>query len=211
MTTSTQKMPLYSLPQWEGKTIDPSDFSQKLNLFQLIQPETKLEEELLETPEFEKGLNWGKPRFGHPEGKVGIHVREVLENIEQLSIHPNDRKKLRMIALVHDTFKYQEEQTLLAGKKVNHAIIARKFMENYTEDEGLLDLIELHDEAFYIWRQMELKNDKAGASARLERMMSRLGEKLNLYFLFFKCDTETGDKILSPLRWFENVVKNAQP
>ena len=45
---------------------------------EMLKPETELEVRLLENPLFQEGLNWGKPRFGHPEGKVGLHVRDVL-------------------------------------------------------------------------------------------------------------------------------------
>ena len=29
---------------------------------------------------------------------------------------------------------------------------------------------------------------------------------LQLYYLFFKCDTQTGDKTQAPLKWFEREV-----
>lgn len=56
--------------------------SRSASLIRLIKPETELERELLHTPEFQVGMCWGEPRFGHPEGKVGLHVREVLDNID---------------------------------------------------------------------------------------------------------------------------------
>ena len=56
----------------------------EIDIFEILQPETKLERELIEDEEFRKGLFWGKPRFGHPEGMVLYHIKEVLENIQQL-------------------------------------------------------------------------------------------------------------------------------
>ena len=39
-----------------------------LPLDTLLQPESDLEKLLLTLPEFQQGLRWGEPRFGHPEG-----------------------------------------------------------------------------------------------------------------------------------------------
>ena len=45
-------------------------------------PETELERAVAEDPELRVGLAWGKPRSGHPEGSVGAHVADLLEEIE---------------------------------------------------------------------------------------------------------------------------------
>ncbi len=176
----------------------------------LIQPETPLESLLLDLPEFHVGYNWGMPRFGHPEGKVGLHVREVLDNVDNLDIDFITRRQLRLITLAHDTFKYKESKFLPRIPANHHGTIARVFMERYLDNEDMLDVIELHDEAYYVWRHVELDNKPELANRRLENLLNRLGDNLPLYFLFFKCDTQTGDKIQAPLRWFERVVKEAK-
>jgi hypothetical protein len=172
-----------------------------------IQPETPLERYLLSLPEFKTGYNWGKPRFGHPEGKVGFHVREVLDNIDGLAVDAVTRVQLRLIALCHDTFKYQEELSKQQGPYQHHSVLARRFVEPWLDHPHLLNLIELHDEAFYSWRTFELEKNALAASARLESLLQRIGDQLLLYFLFFKCDTQTGDKIQAPLYWFEQIVR----
>lgn len=207
MKATTQRIRPLTLPLSSGCQMTLADFGQQLDLKKIIRPETDFERQLLELPEFREGLNWGKPRFGHPEGKVGLHVREVLDNIEKLYLKPAIRTKLRTLALVHDTFKFQEVKTMARGKRVHHGKIAREFMSKYTDDAALLDILELHDESFYIWRMLELKNDVHGAMPRLKKLLESLGESLPAYFLFFKCDTETGDKILAPLRWFTAIVE----
>ena len=170
----------------------------------LLQPETALETKLLDTPVFREGLNWGKPRFGHPEGKVGLHVREVLDNVEHCAENETARQQLRIVTIAHDTFKFQEFQM---GKRVkHHGLLAREFMEKYLDDPTLLDLIELHDEAFYIWRAVQLENQPATAYHRLDKLLDNLGDNLPLYLDFYKCDTRTGDKIQAPLFWFEDIV-----
>ena len=70
----------------------------------LIRPVSDLEISLLKLSEFRYGMLWGEPRFGHPEGKVAYHVREVLDNVEKVALPESDLAKLRLIALVHDTF-----------------------------------------------------------------------------------------------------------
>ena len=207
MFTSTQKVTPLHLPHSNGDHMSFSEFGHSLDLIKLLQPETKLERVLLETPEFKEGMNWGKPRYGHPEGKVGLHVLEVLSNIENLHIDKATRSNLRLLAFVHDTFKFQEMKSLAHGKRIHHAQLARDFLTNYVDDKNLLDILELHDEAFYIWRQLELKSDLKGAMTRLKGLFNRLDDALPLYFLFFKCDTETGDKTMAPLRWFEATVQ----
>ena len=76
------------------------------HVIDLLRPETALEVSLIEHPDFFEGLFWGKPRFGHPEGQVLYHIREVLDNIELLEISSQDRAILRVVTFVHDTFKY---------------------------------------------------------------------------------------------------------
>ncbi|MBI1228352.1 MAG: hypothetical protein GC192_24170 [Bacteroidetes bacterium] len=175
-----------------------------LDFHSLLQPETELEVMLFDIPIFREGLHWGKPRFGHPEGMVGLHVREVLDNVEHYASNEETRKQLRLIALTHDTFKFQEFQL---GRRVkHHGLLAREFMERYLDDPALLDLIELHDEAFYCWRAANLEGQPTASAQRLDKLLETVGDNLPLYFDFYKCDTRTGDKVQAPLLWFEEVV-----
>ena len=45
---------------------------------------------------------------------------------------------------------------------------------------------------------------------RLQRLQDAMGPDLQLYYLFFKADTQTGDKNQAPLKWFEMVVKGIE-
>lgn len=180
----------------------------------ILKPENDLERTLLGAPEFQKGLFWGKPRYGHPEGKVLFHIKEVLENIDRLRLEDATlRSRLRLIALVHDTFKYKEDVRKGPNRdwSKHHSVLARKFMEQYTNDQQLLDVIELHDEAYYCWRLKILYNKVEEGNARLAILKERLGaNNIQLYYLFFKCDTKTGDKTQSPLYWFEKNMEGIQ-
>ncbi|MFN0173909.1 MAG: HD domain-containing protein [Saprospiraceae bacterium] len=171
----------------------------------LIRPENDLERKLVTLPEFRKGLQWGEPRFGHPEGKVALHVREVLDNIEILpNLLPENRDRLRLIAIAHDTFKHAESRTRPRDWTKRHGLLARRFMEGYTSDPAVLDVIETHDDAYYKWL---IQRRRPSPHSQLDSLLSRVGHCLQLYYLFFKCDTQTGDKIQAPLRWFEQVAE----
>jgi hypothetical protein len=180
--------------------------SDESEIASLLQPETELEETLIGLPEFRRGLMWGEPRFGHPEGKVVLHVREVMDNIDRLDIGPGLRRQLRLIALVHDTFKYLEDKSYPRNWDRHHGLLARRFLESYTSDSAVLDVVELHDEAYYAWRSIHLYKKIGEGELRFQLLLDHLGDNRELYFLFFKCDTETGDKNQAPLRWVEEML-----
>jgi hypothetical protein len=43
--------------------------------------ESDLERELAADADLLRGLAWGRGRFGHPEGRVGLHVASILARI----------------------------------------------------------------------------------------------------------------------------------
>lgn len=172
----------------------------------LLRPETDLERALLLAPEFQIGLDWGEPRFGHPEGKVAYHIREVLDNVDRLEhLMPNDRRRLRLITFAHDTFKYMEDRSNPRDWSKHHGAIAREFMANYTSDQIVLEIIGAHDDAYYAWlnerKQVEHLRHKS-----LQSLLLKVDHCIQLYYLFFKCDSLTGDKTLAPVLWFEEKV-----
>lgn len=174
----------------------------------LLCPETALESHLLSLPEFQQGLWWGEPRFGHPEGQVAFHVREVLDNISAIPNLPDtDRARLRLIALAHDTFKHAESRARPRDWTKHHGLLARRFMEAYTSDGVVLDVIETHDDAYYKWMS---QRRRPSPHSQLDSLLSRVGHCWQLYYLFFKCDTQTGDKTQASLRWFERVAEGIE-
>lgn len=176
----------------------------------LLRPETETECNILQDIDFRAGLNWGVPRFGHPEGKVLYHIREVLDNVDKLNVDAKVREQLRLITFIHDTFKNIEDKNRPRDWSRHHAVLARQFAEKYIEDQAVLDVIELHDEAYYSWRSQFLSNRKKEGEQRLQNLLERLQDNLQLYYLFFKCDTCTGDKIQAPLQWFEQSIEGIE-
>ena len=178
---------------------------QDFNAEELLKPESQLEKKLLTISAFCNGLNWGVPRFGHPEGKILFHIKDVFDNIDQLKLtSEQSRERLRLIAMVHDTFKYQEcKKRQPRNWSKHHAVLARRFMENHSDDKTILNIIQWHDEAYYCWRMAEIYHDPSGGEQRLNKLLDKIADHLPLYYQFFICDTRTGDKIQAPIKWFE--------
>lgn len=183
----------------------------KVDLVQALGLETDFEHELIRDPHIVEGMFWGEPRYGHPEGEVYKHVTEVLANIDKLEVSKEIRAKLRIIALTHDTFKFQESKNHPRNWNQHHAVLARRFMERFTENQILLNIIQNHDEIYYIWRDTVVYKQPERAEARMERLLDRLRGEHQLYYLFFKCDTMTGDKNPAPIKWVEENFPDIDP
>lgn len=166
---------------------------------EIIKPETDLEKRICNDPEFRIGMLEGKPRKGHPEGQIIFHVQEVLKNIEAYS---SDNESLRLIAIIHDTFKYKVDRTKPRVGENHHGMIARRFAEKYDLPIDILDVIELHDEAYNIWKVFNVKHKTHLADERAKKLLSRLGNSLRLFAKFYRCDNKTGNKSSSDYDWF---------
>lgn len=179
-------------------------------LKEYLKPENDLEASFLEDAEFCRGLQWGVPRFGHPEGSIMAHIVEVNANIDRLPIDVETRAHLRIICWVHDTFKHIEDKGSPRDWTKHHAVYARKFLERYLSDSLLLNVVELHDDAYYAWRLTHLYHKPDEGAERIEMIREKVGPYWQLFYLFFKCDTSTGDKNPAPLTWFENTMEDIE-
>lgn len=171
---------------------------------EIIKPENELEEQIVADSEFIEGAMFGEPREGHPEGKVVYHIEEVLENADKYSSQEN-RKELRFIAMIHDTFKNKVDESKSKSGENHHAMIARRFAEKYTNDTKILDIIELHDEAYNSWCKGDRDNKWDKAEIRANKLIERLGDSIELYLTFYKCDNETGNKRQDCVAWFQEL------
>jgi hypothetical protein len=165
--------------------------------------ETDLERAIAAAPEWQAGVAWGTPRPGHAEGQVMYHIADVLANVERHATSAEERRTLRLIALVHDAFKYEVDWSQPRTGANHHAMRARHFAARYIEDAAALDVIELHDVVINAWRQAHHSGDWAHAEARLDRLLTRLGDTWPLYLRFFRSDSQTASKIREPGEWFE--------
>ncbi len=175
------------------------------DILNLLQPETDLERHLIVQPAMLDGLKWGEPRYGHPEGKVVYHVVDVFRNIRRLSptLSQEAYQQMRLITLLHDSFKYVESKQFPRDWSQHHGILARNFAEDFIDDKAVLDIIELHDEAYYCWRLDVLDDEVDQAEGRFQMLQERCGHCFQLFYTFFRCDTATGDKTQAPVKWFE--------
>jgi len=174
----------------------------------IIKPETRLEKMIIEQDAWLEGAFWGEPRAGHPEGKVIFHIREVLDNVDKITTNPVLREELRLVSIIHDNFKHLEETARPRQDWTkHHAVFAMKFARNFIDRQHILNIIELHDEAYYAWHLNRKYPETNRASLRLNSLFEKLGDYRQLYYMFFKCDTYTGDKTKIPVEWFEETVQ----
>ncbi|GAC1430724.1 MAG: hypothetical protein NVS4B1_34350 [Ktedonobacteraceae bacterium] len=170
--------------------------------------ETDLERTIATDPAWQQGVVWGKPRYGHLEGAIQFHIADVLANIDRQQSLPEERRILRLIALVHDTFKYRVNELKPKMGNNHHAHIARVFAEKYIHDPVILDLIELHDEAYNSWRLGAYKGRWEHAEERINHLLTRLGPAMSLYVRFFLADSQTDSKDQAPVEWFTHLLKS---
>jgi hypothetical protein len=172
--------------------------------------ETDLERRIAADPEWREGVEWGEPRPGHPEGAVKHHIADVLANIEREAASPEERRRLRLAALVHDTFKYRAaEGSARVGSEGHHGTLAARFLERFVDDPELVEVVRWHDEAFAAWLGLVSRGDRRRAERRAKALVKRLGGTLPLYLAFFRADNATEGKSPESAAWFESVARRA--
>jgi hypothetical protein len=161
-------------------------------------PETDLEARVVQSPELIQGLAWGEPREGHPEGSIAAHVEDLLETLEEWDEPPERRVPLRFITLVHDSFKGAVNERLPKVGRNHHADRARRFAEDYTDDQAILWAIQHHDRPYALWRKMRRKGklDERG----FQKMLDDIPD-LPLFVRFVELDGSTEGKNREPIRW----------
>ena len=187
--------------------IDETSPSRPLEPVSLVQPETALERRVCADPAWATGCLWGAPRSGHPEGTVALHIRDVLANIDRIAPRPDpDRGRLRFIALVHDSSKGDVDRSRPKIGENHHAMRARRFAERHTRDAAVLDVVELHDDAYIAWRTGTRTGDWPAATAQAQELIRRLGSNLDLFMRFYRADNEVEGKSSEHRRWFAELT-----
>ena len=168
-----------------------------------FEAENELERRITSDPALLAGLAWGEPRAGHPEGAVGTHVGHLLETIDRAGERGERRSLLRLIVLVHDSFKSQVRERLPRVGENHHAMRARRFMEGFTDDERILSTVEFHDRPYALWRKMQRRGrlDERG----FRRMMKRVADP-ELFLRFVELDGSTEGKRPEPIDWFRDEL-----
>ena len=194
---------------WNPGPMHMKVVTRETNVFvNFIKPESDLENLIINDSEWQEGAIWGEPRSGHPEGKIIYHIHEVLENVDKATNSWKLRQQLRLVTILHDTFKHLEETARpRTDWSKHHAIFAVNFAKKYVKDQAVLDVITAHDDAFYAWRASYAGQHEKSAQL-LDTLREKMGKNMQLFYLFFKCDTQTGDKYQSPVHWFEQVMQD---
>jgi hypothetical protein len=169
-----------------------------------FQPESELERKLAADPMLLEGLAWGKPRSGHPEGRVGEHVADLLRTLDRWGEAGERRAELRFMALVHDSLKCEVSNWRPRTGENHHAMRARRFAEGYTGDERLLAAIELHDRPYAIWRRV--RRSGIPQEGAIDRMLERIPD-VDLFLRFVELDGSTEGKDPDPVRWFREQLE----
>jgi hypothetical protein len=168
-----------------------------------LRPETERERELMRDAELRRGLAWGRPRKGHPEGSVGAHVAELLETIDRWGERGARREELRFIALVHDALKFRVRGWLPKTGENHHAVRARRLAERYTDDERLLATVEQHDRPYGLWRKLR-RTGRLDEPA-FDRMLRRIPD-LDLFVRFVELDGSSEAKDPAPIAWLRDEL-----
>jgi hypothetical protein len=170
--------------------------------------ETDVERRIAADPEWLAGIEWGAPRSGHPEGAVKWHVAEVLANLDRLEIDRDDRRRLRVAALVHDTWKRAVDRSKDRVPPNEHGFLAARWLEQHVADEALVTLVELHDEGYRAWMANQAgRHDQA--ALRIAEIARRLPDELPLFVAFYWADNRTGAKTPEQVEWFVERLAEA--
>lgn len=165
-------------------------------------------EKVVSDPRYQINVEYGQRRAGHPEGKIKFHIAEMEENLEKLARHGISEEqywKLKFLIHIHDTFKAEAIPDSPILSPTSHASLARRFASEFTNDEDLLNMIQLHDVNYALWQQFE----RTG-SYDLQRFDDLLDtiQDWDLFMMFLIIDGSTRGKGRSKLFWFiQEVLK----
>lgn len=165
-------------------------------------------EKIIADPRYLKNIEYGEPRAGHPEGKVKFHIADLEKNLERLmpyGISEEQYWKLKFLIHVHDTFKADATPDVPILSPNSHASLARKFASEFIVDEDLLNMIQLHDLNYALWKQF-----KATGSYDVERFENLVDtiKDWDLFLMFLIIDGSTPGKDRTKLIWFIGEVAN---
>jgi hypothetical protein len=157
-------------------------------------------EAIKEDPRYQANLDWGEPRSGHPEGTVRAHIEDLEQNLKRLRsrLSSEDVAKLRLLIHTHDSFKAEAVSGVPISDPRSHASLARAFLNEFCDDHDLLEMVQLHDEPFALFRQFQTKGSVN--QQRFEDMLNGI-QDWNLFLAFNLIDGCTEGKSRDSLQW----------
>jgi hypothetical protein len=164
-------------------------------------------EKILADLRYQKNIEYGEPRSGHPEGKVKYHIVDLEGNLEKLVSHGISEEqfwKLKFLIHVHDTFKADAIPDSTITNPNSHASLAKKFASEFTDDKDLLNIIQFHDENFALWKQFAATG--MYDMQRFENLVETI-QDWDLFLMFVIIDGCTEGKDPEKIRWFIGEVR----
>jgi hypothetical protein len=166
---------------------------------------------IVNDPRYQKNLDWGEARSGHPEGTIKAHLAEIEPNLESLrpKLSEVEYWKLKVLVHVHDSFKAEAEPEVAITDPQSHASLARAFLASFCNDADLLAMVQYHDEPFALWRQASSKKGKYNQD-RFDALLRNI-QDWNLFLAFNIIDGCTEGKSREPLVWLFQEVSGKVP
>ncbi|PIU56349.1 MAG: hypothetical protein COS89_06110 [Deltaproteobacteria bacterium CG07_land_8_20_14_0_80_38_7] len=176
-----------------------------------LKVESDLERKIINDPVWQVGVLKKSEGKAHTEINVFVHIKDVFQNIENLYTNKDNKSKLRLIAIVHDAFKYLVNERKDKVGENHHGWIAKEYLKNICDDEEVLYVIEYHDKAFNLYTHYAKIADsqKNKITEELKLFINELSKRgiMDLYTQFYFADNSTGRKLPEAYNWFCEVVK----
>jgi hypothetical protein len=163
-------------------------------------PETDQEVKIVNCPIFAEASEFGSPRRGHPEGKVGNHIEQILAYIDTKDWETY-RTNLRTLAFTHDLGKYRVVRTNgghIQGKPHSQHSLDIALEYDLSNDPKILDIIPIHDKYYGFF-----KKDTLGKFKPQRFIETFQGIDLELLTRFNYADSCQRDK--DSVVWFEYI------
>jgi hypothetical protein len=163
-------------------------------------------EAIVADPGYQRNLDWGEERPGHPEGTIRAHIAEVERNLETLRPKLSDVEywKLKVLVHVHDTFKREARPGAAIAAPESHASLARAFLARHCDEGDLLAIVQYHDEPYALWRRFKAKGRID--EERLGVLLAAI-EDWDLFLAFSIIDGCTPGKSREPLHWWFQQIE----
>ena len=154
---------------------------------------------------YQRNIQWGEPRPGHPEGKISAHIAELEHNAAAFCsrLPESEFWKLRVLIHVHDLFKGQAREGVRITDPRSHASLARQFLAGFTRDADLLAIVQFHDEPYALWRQVQHRGHYD--QGRYDALLATIHD-WDLFLAFLIVDGSTAGKSREPLHWFFHEI-----
>jgi hypothetical protein len=163
-------------------------------------------EKILADPRYQRNIEYGEPRSGHPEGRIKFHIADLENNLERLSarsISSLSYWKLKFLIHVHDSFKGEVDPASPFSYQHNHEALAREYASQFINDIDLLNMLQYHDANYSLWKQLS----KSGNYdlPRFQNLLDTIHD-WELLLMFIIIDGYTKGKDPLKIEWLINEV-----